>query len=159
MVERHVAWWVQVYLVPEGIGVRSIQCVDGTGLGGSSDLGLLQLLIIGPNKKVSWPEDTEWPGYSINVGFLPWWHGHIPQWPCQDLSGSNCDTAFQSLRPHFQTWIHYPRVQIWSSLRILGMCCRSFELSSDSAIINTRNWWKMNATLDGNPSFGAPSKY
>lgn len=69
MVEGRVAWWVQIYLVPEGIGVRR--------------------------------------------------HGHIPRWRCQDSSGSNCDTAFQSLRPHFHTWIRHHRVQIWTRLESL----------------------------------------
>ena len=44
------------------------------------DLGWLQLVrssfsnIMCPKNEVSWlPEYTEWPGYSINGFFLPWW--------------------------------------------------------------------------------------
>ena len=43
----------------------------------------------------TWPEYTEWPGYSINGFVLPWWHGHIPRWQCQDSSGSNCERVVQ----------------------------------------------------------------
>ena len=71
-------------------------------LGQCYDLGLLQLVrsrfsnIMCPKKEVSWlPEYTEWPGYSINGFFLPWWHGHIPRWQCQDISGSNCERVVQ----------------------------------------------------------------
>ena len=27
--------------------------------------------------------------------FLPWWHGHIPRWQCQESSSSNCERVVQ----------------------------------------------------------------
>lgn len=52
-------------------GKKRGRSVDGTRLGGSLGLELLQLLIIGPNNEVSWPEDTEWPVIPSMVGFFP----------------------------------------------------------------------------------------
>ncbi len=72
--------------------------------------------------------------------FLPWWHGHIQSWQCQDSSGSNCSG---SMRYHFYTWIGHHRVQTL-------MCWRRRCAAANSPIINTRSWWKMYATLDGN---------
>ena len=66
------------------------------------DLRLLQLVrssfsnIMCPKNEVSWlHEYTEWPGYSINGFFPPWWHRHIPRWQCQYSPGSNCERVVQ----------------------------------------------------------------
>ncbi len=114
MEEGHVVWWVQIYPVPEWWahqGKKRDGWIDApimpsayrTSLWGQCyDLGLLQLVrsrfsnVMCPKNEVSWlPEYTEWPGYSINGFFLPWWHGHIPRWQCQDSSGSNCERVVQ----------------------------------------------------------------
>lgn len=163
MVEGHVVWWIQIYMVPEGIGVRR-EAEEAFSVSTGSGWGLLWpgVAAVAHNWPKQWGQLTwrYWmTRYSINSGFLPWWHRHIPRWRCQDSSGSNCNRTFQSLRPHFHTWIRHHRVQIWTPLSIFGTCCSNFTQCSSSPIINTRYWWKMNATLDGNQSFGAPSKY
>ena len=93
------------------------------------DLGFLQLVrssfsnIMCPTNEASrLPEYTERPGYSINGFPLPWWHGHILRWQCQD---SNCERVVQRAWDiHFQTWIGHHSIQTLTPLRIFGVCWR-----------------------------------
>ncbi len=120
-------------------------------------------------------EYTEWPGYSINEFFVPWWHGHIPIGLKLWKSGSG------STRHHFYTWIGHHRVQsqTLTPLRIFGMCwrrlCTAVRLSHHQYKILTKyqcNWtginvvtlqkliemmpWRMHAVIKAK---GGPTKY
>lgn len=67
------------------------------------------------------PEDTEWPGYSINRVCLSWWHRHIPRGQCQD-----------SERAVRRAWDIATSVQMLTSLRTFGMCWKTLAEWSDS---------------------------
>jgi len=73
---------------------------------------------------------------------------HIPGWPCQNSSGSNCERMVG--REHDESFSHMN--QLLNSVKVFGMCWRRlFCRVLDSCIVNTRSWpKKMDAPLDGN---------
>ena len=103
------------------------------------------------NEVTQLPEYTEWPDYSICGFFLPWWHRHIPRWQCPYSSGSNCERVVQGawdiIFTHGSATTESRPEPRWDSLGCAG---EDFAQWSDSPIINTRSWWKMNKKLDGN---------
>ena len=110
---------------------------------------------------LSWlPEYTGWPRSSTNGFFLPWWHGHIPRWQCQDSSGSNCERVVQGawdiIFTHGLATTESRPLPHWESLGCAG---EGFAQWSNSPIIKTRSWRKMNATLDGNKSCDIAEAY
>ena len=92
--------------------------------------------------------------------FLPWWHGHIPRWQCQDSSGSNCERLVQGawdiIFIHGLATTESRPEPHWESLGCSG---EGWVQRSDSTIINARSVWKINATLDGNKSCNVAEAY
>ena len=159
MKEGHVVLWVQIYPVPEWRahqGKKRGSWIDApimpsaycTSMWGQcNDLGFLQLVrssfsnIMCLKDEVSWlPEYTKWPGQSISVFFLPWWHRHIPRWQCQDSLGSNCERevqrAWDRIFTHGLATTESRPEPHWESLECAG---EGFAQWSDSSIINTRS--------------------
>ena len=94
--------------------------------------------------QVNWlPEYTQWPGFFSPCG----WYWYILRWHCHNSSGSNGTRFVHGAR---DTWIGHRRVQDLNPTENLWDVLETTAQRPDSPIINTRAWWKINATLDGN---------
>ena len=69
--------------------------------------------------------------------FLPWWHGHIPRWQCQDSLGSDCERLVQGAWDIVFTHglaTRVPTENLWDVLE------KAFAQLSDFPIIIIRSW-------------------